>query len=146
MEVGHAVMRIAYVSADPGVPIFGRKGCSIHAQEVLRALLKRGAELDLFAISLGAEPPAGLETVRLHALPPSPKGELAAREQSLLAANADLRKTLERSGRFDLVYERYSLWSFAGMEHARANRTTGLLEVNAPLIEEQADIDVLGSW
>ena len=139
MEVGHAVMRIAYVSADPGVPIFGRKGCSIHAQEVLRAMLKRGAEIDLFAISLGAEPPAGLEPVRLHALPPPPKGELAAREQSLLAANADLRKTLERAGRFDLVYERYSLWSFAGMEYARACRTAGLLEVNAPLIEEQAE-------
>ena len=31
-------MRVAYVCADPGVPVFGRKGCSIHVQEVLREL------------------------------------------------------------------------------------------------------------
>src|SRR5207245_5097339 len=30
------------------------------------------------------------------------------------------------------------LWSFAGMEHAAAAGVPGLLEVNAPLIEEQA--------
>jgi glycosyltransferase involved in cell wall biosynthesis len=36
------------------------------------------------------------------------------------------------------VYERYSLWSFAGMEYARDTGVPGLLEVNAPLVEEQA--------
>jgi hypothetical protein len=45
---------------------------------------------------------------------------------------------LERVGPFDLVYERYSLWSFAAMEYAKAIGVPGLLEVNAPLIEEQA--------
>jgi len=132
-------MQIAFISADPGVPIFGRKGCSIHAQEVLRAMLKRGAQLHLFATSLGGEAPAGLEAVHLHALPPAPKGELAAREQLSLAANAELRAVLERAGPFDLIYERYSLWSFAGMDYARGAGTPGLLEVNAPLIEEQAE-------
>ena len=38
------MIRVAYVCADPGVPVFGRKGCSIHVQEVLRALLKSEAE------------------------------------------------------------------------------------------------------
>src|SRR5262249_19658932 len=38
----------------------------------------------------------------------------------------------------DLVYERYSLWSFAGIDYAQAHGIPGLLEVNAPLIEEQA--------
>lgn len=32
-------MRIAYICADPGIPVFGQKGCSIHVQEVIRALL-----------------------------------------------------------------------------------------------------------
>jgi glycosyltransferase involved in cell wall biosynthesis len=36
-----------------------------------------------------------------------------------------------------VVYERYSLWSFAAMEYARATGAAGILEVNAPLIEEQ---------
>ena len=31
-------MRIAYVCSDPGVPVFGCKGCSVHVQEMLRAL------------------------------------------------------------------------------------------------------------
>src|SRR5438105_1267002 len=111
--------RIAYISADRGVPIFGRKGCSIHAQEVLRAMLKRGMELDLFATTLGGDVAPGFETVRVHSLPLAPKGELAAREKFSLAANEELRASLERTGPFDLVYERYSLWSFAELE-ARA--------------------------
>jgi glycosyltransferase involved in cell wall biosynthesis len=46
---------------------------------------------------------------------------------------------LEQEGPFDLVYERYSLWSFAAMEYARDSGTPGFLEVNAPLIFEQAE-------
>ena len=43
-------MRIAYVCADAGVPVFGSKGCSIHVQEMLRALRQHGAHCELFAI------------------------------------------------------------------------------------------------
>jgi glycosyltransferase involved in cell wall biosynthesis len=132
-------MRIAYITADPGVPVFGSKGCSIHVQEVLRALAGRGAEVELFATNCTGEKPAGLGKVRLHPLPPSPKGDLASREQKCLLANEPLRATLEREGPFSLIYERHSLWSFAAMEYARASGTPGLLEVNAPLIDEQAE-------
>ena len=38
---------------------------------------------------------------------------------------------------FDLIYERYSLWSNAGMHFAKTHHCVGILEVNAPLIEEQ---------
>src|SRR6266481_7827955 len=132
-------MRIAYITADPGVPVFGSQGCSIHVQEVLRALAGRGAEIELFATNCAGEPPPGLGKVRLHPLPPAPKGDLASREQKCLTANSALREALESEGPFDLVYERYSLWSFAGMEYARATATPGLCEVNAPLMEEQAE-------
>ncbi len=130
-------MRIAYISADPGVPVFGRKGCSIHVQEVVRAMLKRELQVDLFATNCDGERPPGLANVRLHPLPRA-KGDLALRELLSLAANGDLRTALEREGPFDLVYERYSLWSVAGIEYARSMEIPGLLEVNAPLIEEQA--------
>jgi glycosyltransferase involved in cell wall biosynthesis len=56
----------------------------------------------------------------------------------LLAANEDLRRLLRRAGPFNVVYERSSLWSHAAMEYARDVNVPGLLEVNAPLIEEQA--------
>lgn len=131
-------MRIAYICADPGIPVFGNKGASVHVQEVIRALLRRGARVDLFAARIGGAVPAGLEDVPIHALPPIPRGDQATRERAALAANAGLRAALMREDPFDLVYERYSLWSFAGMAYARATGIPGLLEVNAPLIEEQA--------
>lgn len=132
-------MRIAYVCADLGVPVFGRKGCSIHVQEVVRALARQGAMVELFTVRPEGTPPPGLEGVCLHPLPAVPKGTCAAREQAALAMNQDVQAALEREGPVDLVYERYSLWSFAGMEYARAQGVPGLLEVNAPLIEEQAE-------
>jgi len=132
-------VRIAYVSADLGVPIFGRKGCSIHVQEVVRALKNRGAEVEVFSANAGGTPPLGLDDLRVHSLPRPPKGDLAAREQAALAVNGELRAALAREPPYDLVYERYSLWSFAAMESARAANTPALLEVNAPLIEEQAE-------
>ncbi|MEA5447245.1 glycosyltransferase family 4 protein [Leptolyngbya sp. CCNP1308] len=131
-------MRIAYVCADPGIPVFGHKGCSIHVQEVIRALGRQGATVDLFAVRIGGSPPADLAEVPLHQLPPVPKGELAEREQAAIALNPILRAELERIGPFDLIYERYSLWSYSALELARATGTPALLEVNAPLIDEQA--------
>jgi glycosyltransferase involved in cell wall biosynthesis len=132
-------MRIAYVCADQGVPVFGRKGCSIHVQEVVRAFARQGERVELFTPRTEGEPPPGLEAVPVHRLPRPAEKEAAARERAALAANDALESALQREGPFDLIYERYSLWSFAGMEHARAAGVPGLLEVNAPLIEEQAE-------
>jgi glycosyltransferase involved in cell wall biosynthesis len=85
----------------------------------------------------GGAPPADLAAVRVHELP-RPHGEPAVRELGLLAANGDLVAALERAGRFDLVYERYALWSHAGLEWAAQRAIPTALEVNAPLIEEQS--------
>lgn len=130
-------MRIAYVCADPGVPVWGSKGCSIHVREVVRALRRCGAQVELFAARWDGEPPPELQDVLTHALPTAPKGEVAVREQAALRANADLHTLLENEGSFDLIYERYSLWSFAAMNYARHADTPSVLEVNAPLLEEQ---------
>jgi glycosyltransferase involved in cell wall biosynthesis len=132
-------MRLAYVCADLGVPVFGRKGCSIHVQEMVRALGRQGARVELFATRCEGVRPPGLETVRVHALPAVAKGDAGAREQAALAANGRVRAALDHEGPFDGIYERYSLWSFAAMEYARDRNVPGLLEVNAPLIEEQAE-------
>jgi glycosyltransferase involved in cell wall biosynthesis len=131
-------MRIAYVCADQGIPVFGRKGCSIHVQEVVRAFLAHGAEVDLFTPRVEDAAPPGLEPVRLHHLPIAGQKDPAAREQASLRANRHLRLALEQQGPFDLVYERYALWSHAAMDYAQAVGIPGLLEVNAPLIAEQA--------
>ncbi|PSR16940.1 glycosyltransferase family 1 protein [filamentous cyanobacterium CCP3] len=131
-------MRVAYVCADPGIPVFGQKGCSIHVQEVIRALRYQGATVELFAVRWGGDPPADLADVRRHALPPVPTGDLALRETAALGNNYPLRAALEAADPFDAVYERYSLWSHSAMDFAQAQGIAALLEVNAPLIEEQA--------
>lgn len=131
-------MKIAYVCADPGIPVFGCKGASIHVQEMIRAFQNQGATVTLFAARLGGEPPADLADVPVHCLPKVPKGDLASREQGLFKQNQTLQNLLTQASPYDLVYERYSLWSQAGMTFARNWQIPGILEVNAPLIEEQA--------
>ena len=136
-------MRVAYICADSGVPVFGSKGCSIHVQEIVRAMQRQGAQVELFATRFDGDPPPALETVPIHEIPVAPEREPALRERSRLAANHDLHAMLERNGSFDLIYERYSLWSYAGMKYAQAVGVPGLLEVNAPLVEERAKHGIL---
>jgi glycosyltransferase involved in cell wall biosynthesis len=125
---------------DAGVPIGGTKGCAVHVQEIIRALTRRGASVDLFAARIASEQIEHLRgRTRIHlvtTLPPA--GEAAERERASLDANSILYDALQNEGPFDIVYERYSLWSFAAMQYARTAGCAGLLEVNAPLIEEQA--------
>ena len=131
-------MHIAYVCTDPGVPVFGRKGCSTHVQEMLRAFRKHGAHVTVFAARPDGTPPADLHDLSLHRLPIWADTDRGARATSAAAANSAMRLLLDRAGPFDLIYERYSLWSIGAMEYARSSGTAGLLEINAPLIDEEA--------
>ena len=49
-----------------------------------------------------------------------------------------LAATLAQAGPLDLVYERYSLGSAAAAEHAGASGVPFVLEMNTPLLEEEA--------
>ena len=142
-------MHIAYICTDPGVPVFSQKGSSIHVQEVIRAMVGQCAQVELFAARLGGDPPQDLRDIVVHSLPFAPRGDLVRREQAAFEANKDLNEALKIAGPFDLVYERYALWGFAGMEYARSAHIPGLLEVNAPLVEEQVQyrglVDRLGA-
>lgn len=131
-------LRLAYVCADPGVPVFGRKGCSIHVQEVIRALRHQGAHVTLFAARTDGTPPPDLQDLPVQPLPCPRGSDLAQRERAAREANAALWSSLAGAGTFDAIYERYSLWSVAAQQFARAREIPGLLEVNAPLVEEQA--------
>ena len=130
-------MRIAYVCADCGVPVFGRKGCSVHVQELIRAFVRGGAQVELFAAAADGPPPPDLDRLRIHRLPALRAGEPGPTGVEVLNRAIDVG--LSQAGTFDLIYERYSLWSAAAMECARAAGVPGVLEVNAPLIEEQAE-------
>lgn len=135
--------RLAYICADGGVPVFGRKGSSVHVQEVIRALKRQGSEVVLFAVRLGGEAPADLADLHVVLLPEIHGPDPAQRERAALDLNPQMARLLGEHGHFDAVYERHSLWSFAAMEWARARGIPGLLEVNAPLLVEQASYRTL---
>jgi len=120
---GSGGLRIAYVCADPGIPLRGVKGASVHLRSLAAALARRGDQLLLLcARNDGSCPePVG---VRVVELPSEAQGPWLAEQFAAAAA--------------EVVLERYSLPSGAALQAAR---TTGLpftLEVNAPLADEAA--------
>ncbi|HEX7353044.1 glycosyltransferase family 4 protein [Brachybacterium sp.] len=146
-------MRIAYALLDPGIGVFGTKGASVHVQEVIRALRADGHHVTVFCTRVNDDVPADLADleVRRHRLP---KGSGAAREQAVAAASAAIAEEIA-AGDFDLVYERYSLFSDTAARltepAAPGDRAIpSILEVNAPLIAEQRQhrslADEAGAW
>lgn len=126
-------MRVAYVCADRGIPVFGCNGGAVHVQEMIGALQALGHHVELFAANVSGRPPVELASLQVHQLALAPQADGAR-----LETNDLLRAALAAAEPCDLVYERYSLWSFAAMAFARDCGVPGVLEVNAPLIDEQA--------
>jgi glycosyltransferase involved in cell wall biosynthesis len=136
-------MRIAYVSTDPGVPVFGMKGGSIHVQEMLRAFLSTGADVAVISPRLNDEPPRDLASVQRIPLPALPKQDPEDRGHHLLGMNAQVEDALAQAGPWDLVYERHALFAHGAMEFGARRGIPAVLEVNAPLLDEQARHRVL---
>lgn len=134
-------MRIAYVTVDPGIPVFGTKGASVHIQEVVRELIRRGHDVTVHTTRAGRDIPddlAGLKVIETRIDADDP----GARERAQQETSARIAARIIAGGA-DLVYERYSLFSTALAEVAEATGAAGVLEVNAPLIEEQRTHRVL---
>jgi glycosyltransferase involved in cell wall biosynthesis len=146
-------VRLAYLCADRGVPIDGVKGASIHVRAVADALCERGHELTVLAARPG-------EKAARRSWPLVDVGYdrcLKELQRSLVAAGGDRQlgrethamllnvrasealEELERKQPLDAVYERYSLWSWAGLRFARRHRKPLILEVNAPLVREAGE-------
>lgn len=130
-------MRLVYVCLDPGIPTFGTKGASVHVQELLRAYRQLGHHVRLVTVRTGGAPPPDLADVEVVELPRPRTREVAAREQALLALDLEAERVIDGLVDVEVVHERYSLWGGAGMRVARRRGLPSLLEVNAPLIEEQ---------
>ena len=130
-------MRIAYVCLDPGIPVFGTKGASVHIQEVVREYRRRGHDVTVYATRRGTDVPDDLAELRVVDVPITTRDE-EERERAQQAASASV-SDMVRAGGYDLVYERYSLFSTVIAECG----VPGILEVNAPLIDEQRTHRVL---
>lgn len=132
-------MRIAYLSADPGVPVLGHKGASVHVRELANAFHQCGASVVI------ASPRVADEGAQLHcdavlaSIPAVLPKQLT--EVGLAKAMDDQAAAFERVARdlgADVVYERFSLFTVAGVRAASRLGVPHLLEVNAPLRAEAA--------
>lgn len=130
-------MRVAYICADPGIPVFGSKGASVHIQEIVRAFRKRGDEVTVYCARRGDVIPADLTDLRVVDIAVRAP-EVASREIAI-AATAELLAAMAIADGCDLVYERYALFSTAAALVKRATGAPVVLEVNAPLIDEQRE-------
>lgn len=130
-------MKIAYLCLDPGIPVFGSKGASVHIQEVVRELLALGHQVKIFAIRSGDQVPADLAEIKCSFYPLSSKDPLE-REKGQQLVSEEICADLQAWGA-DFIYERYSLLSTALAD----SQLPGVLEVNAPLIDEQKKHRVL---
>ncbi len=131
-------MRIAYLLPDPGIPVGGTKGASIHVAEACSALHARGCTVLLVAMSAAGDPPPGVELVHLDS-GPLPKGA-EGESQRLAAVERFLRRAESTVAAFDadLIYERFSLFAGDGGALAARLRIPRLVEVNAPVAAERA--------
>lgn len=132
-------MRIAYVTADRGIPVFGAKGASIHIQEMMRAFSRLGHDVRAIAARRGSgeDPSLVVEEVPQRAQ----GADRADKERAAMAQAHDIEArllSLYREWPFDLIYERYSLWSAAGCRASRTLNVPIVTEVNAPLVLEQS--------
>jgi glycosyltransferase involved in cell wall biosynthesis len=139
-------MRVAYVCSDPGVPVFGTKGASIHVRELCRALSGLGHEVLILSPRVVGDRPPGFD-VRVETILVRPS-EAAARVDR--AVTNDLRALRSATALFeqglsilhafrpDIVYERYSLFGTGGSALAAELDVPLIVEVNAPLSDEQS--------
>lgn len=158
-------MNIAYISADFGVPFWGYRGASIHLREMVNALREAGHAVTVF--SPAYDETAGAMVKNLEKESAGNFSFLHVQQQEFLSQlyqelealhtfwglksriRQELRnlfynlqlyeKALAHLQRqpVDFIYERYALFSFAGIRLARALGVPHLLEVNAPLAYEQ---------
>ena len=153
-------MRILYYCPDRGIPVLGDKGASVHVRSFVTALAHLGHEVVLVCTRLGAgnrrppvsivelAPPDGDDALRPVCdtlgighdalVDPGLRGELRK-----LAHDAQLpllvRRAIAKLGFHpDLLYERHALFHVSGIEIARQLGIARVLEVNAPLVDEQA--------
>lgn len=129
-------MRIAYLLVDPGIGVYGTKGASVHVQEVVRALRAEGHEVTVYCTRRDEHVPDDLADLRVvsHALPAT---DGTADRERAIAKNGHRLAALAAAEPYDLVLERYSLFSDAGAQLAEALAVPLVVEVNAPLVTEQ---------
>jgi glycosyltransferase involved in cell wall biosynthesis len=120
------IRRVTYLRAEPSLRWLGRQvgGAATHTAGVINGLSSAGIDVSVFA----PERPEGVRSARCQAVPPRHILQLVhwltlvGHTRELVSAAAGTPA--------DLVYQRYALGSFAGLELARRMNVPLVLEFN----------------
>jgi len=132
--------------------IASRDGQAVHIEELIAALQRQGHETILVGPPGLMATGFGGSSKWVDAIKRCIPGALYELLEIAYSLRAFLRlRTAVRTHRPDVVYERFSLFLFAGIWMRRLYGVPLLLEVNAPLFEERAKNDglrlhALGRW
>src|SRR5712692_7282253 len=153
-------MKIAYICADPGIPVLGNKGASVHVREFTGALAALGHQVRIYSAAGAAANTPGekLNATRAGLTVLAPAEHIKDRARLAAANLARLESQREHVHLFseflhlladpefvqaarpllqgfgpDLIIARHALFSTAGATLARALECPYILEVNAPL-------------
>ena len=131
-------MRLLYLSADPGIPVLGHKGASIHLRELASALAPLGISVTIASPRVepeGDELEAPVALARISPVIPGAHSDPSSVRQAMARQSAEVTR-LARRLRADAIYERFSLFSDAGVHAAARLGLPHVLEMNAPLRAE----------
>ncbi len=132
--------------------IASRDGQAVHIEEMIAALQRQGHETILVGPASFATTGFGSSNALVDEIKRLIPAVLYEALEVAYSAKAFLRlRAAVRSHRPDVIYERFSLFLFAGIWVSRLSGIPLLLEVNAPLYEERAKNDGLhlhrlGAW
>ena len=148
-------MKIGYICSDIDVQLFGHEGCSVHIREFTNALVEAGHDVFILCAWTGKSNRVDAKARVYELEPPGLEGHawsLAEQEPVIQDHHLerDLRSMLwntwlqsagaaivERE-RPDFLYERYALFGWGGIELSRRFDIPLILELNAPLCDQQA--------
>jgi len=141
--------RIAVLSSDRGISFGSTKGAAVHLREFSEALAA-GGYAPVLAVARRDVGSTYRPSYPVHTLPKKgaggdDEGGDSVREQEAARNRAAQQMLLElhRTGGFEVLYERYSLYGTAGRLAAQTLGVPYVLEVNAPLVEEAAQYRTL---
>ena len=133
--------RVAYLLPDPGIPVGGTKGASVHVDALCGAMTRLGATVRLYAAKV-VGPLSAQGSGRVEVIPID-VGEVRSGADADTTRMAAARAFFESVGpdmvafRPDWIHERLSLFAADGTRLSSSLGVPRVVEVNAPVSDER---------
>jgi glycosyltransferase involved in cell wall biosynthesis len=120
------IRSVTYLRSEPSLRYMGAHvgGAAVHTSGVINGFVRAGVDVDVVA----PERPEGIDDARVLEVPPRRIFQLL--HWPTLVDYSDQQVRTIAGGRSDVVYQRYALGSYAGLELARRRGVPLILEFN----------------